>query len=146
MSDQMKNKLFALQTLALWVLVLFVVGWLVFKPDNSVSKDTIDKLTVAVERISVASEKMTAVANAQREWAADLRAAATENNINRDKEYADLYEKYGYDPQATTDNVHDFYNLQLQRTKDIGSGDIRGDENPASKAGTLQEPVGKSQK
>lgn len=146
MSDQLKNKLFALQTLALWVLVLLVVGWLIFKPDNSVSKDTIDKLTVAVERISDASEKMTAVANAQREWASDLRAAATANAIDRDKEYGSLYEKYGYDPEADTGTVHDFYNLQLQRAKDIGSGNVRGDENGTGKVGDVQKPVSQPQK
>lgn len=139
MTDQLKNKLFALQTLALWILVLLVVCWLIFKPDNSMSKETVDKLTVAVERISDASEKMTAVANAQREWAASLQASVDKKNATRDKEYEDLYEKYGYNPKAELNSLDSFYDLRLQRPEDIGSGDVRGNENPAGPIGIVQK-------
>lgn len=139
MSDQLKTKLFALQTLALWILVLVVIGWLIFKPDNSVSKETIDKLTIAVENMSDSAEKMTRVANAQREWVAAMQASVDRKTAIRDKDYDNLYEKYGYNHKAELNNLDSFYDLRLQRTENIGSANVRGNEDGTSKAGTVQK-------
>lgn len=145
MSDQLKTKLFALQTLALWILVLVVIGWLIFKPDNTVSKETIDKLTVAVESMSESAEKMTVVANAQREWVASMQASVDKKAAIRDKDYENLYEKYGYSPKAELNSLDSFYDLRLQRTENIGSANVRGDEDRAGEAGTVQKSNTKPQ-
>lgn len=142
MNDSTKSKLFALQTVALWILVLTVCGWLIFKPDNNVSRDTIDKLTVAVDRISAASEKMTQTANAQREWAENLQKSVAFNADKRDHDYENLYEKYGYNGKTDAGTLSDLYNLKLQRSENIGSGDLRGDEDRTGKAGVVQKPTG----
>lgn len=142
MNDTLKNKLAALNTIALWILVLIIGGWLVFKQDSTVSKETIDKLTDAVDRISVTAENMTKTANAQREWTESLQKTTYANNIKRDGDYENLYEKYGYDPKGDDGNLSSLYNLRLQRSEDIGSGDVRGSEDGTPKAEHVQKSVG----
>lgn len=141
MNESFKNKLAALNTIALWILVLFIGGWLIFKQDSTVSKDTIDKLTTAVDRISVTAENMTKTANAQREWTENLQKSSYANNLKREGEYEDLYQKYGYDPKRDAGNLSELYDLRLQRSEDIGSGNVRGSKDGASKTQSVQKPA-----
>ncbi|QGH71976.1 lambda Rz1-like protein [Klebsiella phage N1M2] len=144
MNDALKNKLAALNTIALWILVLFIGGWLIFKQDSTVSKDTIDKLTIAVDRISVTAENMTKTANAQREWTENLQKSTYANNLKREGDYENLYEKYGYDPKRDSGTLSDLYDLRLRRSENIGSGDVRGSEDGTSKTNPVQKPASSS--
>lgn len=145
MNESLKGKLTALNTIALWLLLLVVGGWLIFKSDSTISKSTVDKLTTAVDKISVASEHLTATANAQREWTDSLQKSTAINAQKRDSDYEDLYNKYGYDPKTGALSLSEFYGDGMQRPEDIGRSDLRGSSDPAPKAGDVQKPVSKPQ-
>lgn len=145
MNDSFKAKLSAANTIALWLLLLVVGGWLIFKPDANLSKDTVEKLATAVDKISVASENMTATANAQREWTDSLQKSAEINARKRESDYDDLYNKYGYDTKAGPHSLSEFYGDGVQQPEDNGRSELRGNQNPAPKAGNVQKPVSKPQ-
>jgi len=142
METPQMSKLKLINTVALWVLVLAVVGWLVFKPDPKLNQQTIDKLVVAIDKFSVASENINRQAMAQREWAEELQKQLALQNYDRDRNYNDLYGKYGYADESTTINLNDLYARQLQQAaKGNGSGQLRGDENGVSKTKSVQVPA-----
>lgn len=134
------SKWAALNTIALWVLVLIVGGWLIFKPEPSLNKDVLERLTVAVDKIGVASENMVQTSIAQREWSETLQKETVLKNQRRDNDYGGLYEKYGYPGTNTGATLNDIYDGQLQQPKGVNSGKLRGDENGASKTGVVQKP------
>lgn len=144
MSESTASKLPIFNTIALWVLVLSVVAWLCFKPESKLDKDTINSLTVAVEKFSVASENMAGAAKAQREWANNLQNAYSERGQQREAEYDDLYKKYDYNQQDGNVNLADLYNVRMQQPAQGVSGrDVHRDENGASKTPALPSATDK---
>lgn len=142
METSIGSKLKVLNTIALWLLVLGVVGWLCFKQDPKLNKETVDKLTVAIEKFSVASENINRMATQQREWADDLQKQIALGERNRNRDYEDLYSKYGYGEESGSATLSDIYSRQLQQTAQSNrSGQLRGDENGASKAKPVQVPA-----
>lgn len=146
MDEKWKVRIAGLQTIAMWLLLLLIAGWLFFKPDNTLNKDTIEKLSVAVDRISTASENMGKVAQEQREWAANLQKSTFENQQQRNKDYEDLYGKYGYDQNSNL-TIDDIYNRRMQQSaQDNGGRELRRDENGVGKTGPVQNPASQPQK
>lgn len=144
MNENWKNWAAGLQTIALWVLILLVAGWLFFKPDNTLNKDTVEKLSIAVDRISTASENMGKVAAEQREWSANLQKEMLTRQQKRDSDYEDLYGKYGYEENPNL-TLADIYARRVQQpAQDNGGRDVRRDENGTSKVGTGQNSASKS--
>lgn len=141
-----QSKLQALNTIALWIITLVVVGYLVFKPTNNISKDTVDRLADVVTKLGVASENMTKLADSQREWFTSLQQQALKNELKRNNEYSDVYKNNGYlDPQDSSVSLNDLYNSRLRtEAQDNGRGYLRGLQSPDSKAGVVQEPAGHS--
>lgn len=134
MSEQWKARISGLQAIAMWLLLLVVVGWLFFKPESTLNKDTIDKLSTSVDRISVAAENMGKMAADQREWAANLQQDLSERKRKRDNDYDDLYGKYGYDETANL-TLNDIYAKRVQQSAEgVGRSDVHRNENGASKA------------
>lgn len=145
MTDSLKNKLFLVNSIIGWVALFGLVLWLVFKPADTLNKETVDKLTVAVDNFSKASENMKDVANAQRGWSNALNKAVLLSEQNRNKGYGDLYAKYG-DDEASDTSLNDLYARQLHVTAESDGGrDVRRDEDGASKTGTPEKPVSKPQ-
>lgn len=132
-------KLAALSTIAQWLLVLFLGCWFIFKPDNSLNKDVVERLTVAVDKMSIASENIVRTSIAQREWSETLQKSIALNNQKRDSDYGDLYEKYGYDSKNGGLSLNDLYSSGVRVTEGVSGGELRGDEDGASKAGPVQE-------
>ncbi|AEV89577.1 lambda Rz1-like protein [Pseudomonas phage OBP] len=146
MDDKWKVRIAGLQTIAMWLLLLLLAGWLFFKPDNTLNKDTVEKLSVAVDRISAASENIGKVAADQREWAANLQNATQQNQQKREADYEDLYGKYGYDKNSNL-TIADIYARRVQQpTEDNGGRDVRRDENRASKTGPVPNPASQPKK
>jgi len=141
-----QSKLQALNTIALWIITLVVVGYLVFKPTNNISKETVDRLANVVTKLGEASENMTKLADSQREWVATLQQQALKNELQRNKEYGDVYKNNGYlDPQDASLSLNDLYNSKLHiEAQDNGRGHVRGLQGPDSKAGAVQESTGHS--
>lgn len=137
----MGEKLKALNTIALWIIVIIALGYLFFKPDNALNKDTVAKLTDVVDKLGVASENMTKLANSQREWFDNLKQQQESNEANRTKQYGTLYEKYGYgNDQDTSLSLDSFYDGRMrQQTKDIGGGDIRTKQGSDREAQPVQK-------
>lgn len=139
--DLNTSKLPVFNTIALWILVLIIGGWLIFKPDNTLNADTVKRLTVVVDKLSVASENMNKVANEQRNWYISLQQSALDSSRQRDGDYKDLYGKYGYDESKNNPvSLDDIYSRKLrQQADDNGSGNIRPVENRDSKTGDVQK-------
>lgn len=137
----MGEKLKALNTIGIWIIVLVVVGYLFFKPSNALNKETMNQLTTVVNNLSVASENMTKLANAQRDWFNDLKARAENGELERNNNYGTVYEKYGYGTNQDAGlSLDDFYNSRVQpQSNDLGSGHVRPVENGNSKAGSVQK-------
>jgi hypothetical protein len=142
----MEDKLKALNTIALWLIVFIVGGYLIFKPDTSLNKETVERLTQVVDKLGVASENMTKLADTQRDWFRNLQQQADTGELNRNNAYGTIYDKYGYkNPTDNSLTLDDLYNGRvLQQTKDLGSSDVRGVKNPDSKTGTVQKPASES--
>lgn len=144
----MSEKLKALNTIGIWIIVLVAVGYLFLKPSNTISKDTVTQLTTVVDKLSIASDNMTKLANAQREWFDDLKNRATTGELDRNRNYGNMYEKYGYDdnPDANL-SLDSFYGSRVQQqTNDLGRGHVRQVENGDSKAGSVQKPDSQPQR
>lgn len=140
------NKLILIQSIGMWVVVLLIAGWLVLKPDNTLSKDTVDKLTYAVDGMATASKNLTEVANSQREWYTVLQKSANQTDQKRNQEFGDLYAKYDYSKDNNTVTLNDIYDRKLhEQAQAIGSKHLRGDKDGTGKAGTVQGTTGKPQ-
>lgn len=137
----MGEKLKALNTIALWILVIVALGYLFFKPDNTLNKDTVAKLTDVVDKLGVASENMTKLANSQREWFDNLKQQQQTNEANRTKQYGTLYEKYGYgNDQDASLSLDSFYDSRVQQqTKDNRGGDVRTKQGGDREAQPVQK-------
>lgn len=144
--ENLGSKLNALNTIALWILVLIVGGWLIFKPDNTLNKDTVTRLADVVDKLGVASENMNKLANSQRDWYANIQQAAATGAVQRNNDYNDLYGKYGYEnDEGTSLSLNDLYDHRLRtQTEHLGSGHVRGGENTDSKNGSVQKPASES--
>lgn len=144
MNDAWKAKLAALNTIALWVIALVIIGWLIFKPSNTLTKDTVEKLTVSVDKIGTAANELNKAAIAQREWASSLQQTQALNYQNRENAYENLYDKYGYNEEGTSISLNDIYDRKLHtKAEGDGSSDIRGSQNSNSKTRAVQESTGK---
>ena len=145
MEQSTKDKLTAVNNIAILMMLAIVIGWLIFKPDNGLSKDTVDKLTIAVDRVAVAADNMNKVAIKQQEWSTDLQRNMTLNGQKRDNDYDDLYGKYGYSDEGGNISLNDIYHRRvLAETDNHGSRDIRPSQNGVSQAGDVQKPTGES--
>ena len=145
MEQSTKDKLTAVNNIAILMMLAIVIGWLIFKPDNGLSKDTVDKLTVAVDRVAVAADNMNKVAIKQQEWSTDLQRNMTLNGQKRDNDYDDLYGKYGYSDEGGNISLNDIYHRRmLAETDDQRSRDIRPSQNGVSQAGDVQKSTGES--
>ncbi|QYN79956.1 putative membrane channel [Kosakonia phage Kc263] len=143
MEQSTKDKLSAINTIAILVMLAIVVGWLIFKPDNGLSKSTVDKLTVAIDKVGVAAENMNKVAIAQQAWSSNLQKNMILNDQNRNDNYENLYGKYGYVNQDTSVSLNDIYSRRLHSEADNnGSGKLRPDQNGVDKAKPVQKPAG----
>lgn len=142
MEQSTKDRLTAVNNIAILIMLAIVIGWLIFKPDNGLSKDTVDKLTVAVDRVAVAADNMNKVAIKQQEWSTDLQRNMTLNGQKRDNDYDDLYGKYGYGEEGSTVSLNDIYHRRvLAETDHNGSRDLRTGQNGTGKAGDVQKPA-----
>lgn len=147
MIDITKDKLSALNTIALWLLAIAVIGWLCFKPDNNIGKETIEKLTVAVDKISQASENMNKVAIAQREWTTALQKQTLIDDDERESHYKDIYKNYDYGNEDTSINLNQLYANQLhESTEDNGSTNLRGIKDGTGKIRAIQKSTKVSEK
>lgn len=145
MEQSTKDKLAAVNAIAVLVMLAIVVGWLIFKPDNGLSKSSVEQLTMAVDKISVAADNMNKVAIEQQAWSNDLQKFMMLNGQKRDSDYENLYGKYGYVNQDTSVSLNDIYTRRLHtETNNNGSSKLRDDKDGAGQAGHVQEPAGKS--
>lgn len=145
MEQSTKDKLAAVNAIAVLVMLAIVVGWLIFKPDNGLSKSSVEQLTVAVDKISVAAENMNKVAIEQQAWSNDLQKFMMLNGQKRESDYENLYGKYGYVNQDTSVSLNDIYTRRLHtETNNNGSSKLRDDKDGTSQAGHVQEPASKS--
>lgn len=136
MSEKIKNILVASQAIAIWVLAFAIVSWLVLKPSDNLDKETINKLTNAVDTFSAATESMNNLAKAQQEFTLKLSNSVLLSQQKRDQDYVDLYKKYGVGNEMGPNDLDSLYGYGLQQpTESIGGRDVRGDENGASKTG-----------
>lgn len=144
----MSDKLRALNTIALWVITIMIAGYLIFKPDNTLNKDTVDKLGVMVDKLGVASENMTNLTNTQRDWFKSLQEQATKGDLERNNNYNGLYGKYGYaDDQNSGLSLNDLYDHKLRtQDNDIGSGNVRPVQDGNRKTEPVQKPAGEPQR
>lgn len=144
----MSEKLKALNTIGIWIIVLVAVGYLFFKPSNTISKETVNQLTTVVNNLATASDNMTKLANAQRAWFDDLKSRAQDNELDRNRTYGDVYEKYGYgnNPDASL-SLDSFYDSRVrQQINDLGREHVRPVENGNSKAGSVQKSDSKPER
>jgi hypothetical protein len=145
----MESKLKALNTIALWLIVFFVGGYLIFKPSSNLDKETVTRLTAVVDKLGVASENMTKLADSQRDWFNNLQQQASQGEVLRNNNYGTLYEKYGYKNAADTlgngsPSLDDLYHQRvLEQTDDLNGQHLRGVENPDRKDGAVQKPNSK---
>ncbi|QDB70297.1 hypothetical protein CF8_0129 [Aeromonas phage CF8] len=136
-----KTKL--LTAIGIWILIVFTAYAMFFKEDpNKLNQETVEKLVVAVDKFSLASEKLTQAAEQQREWAQNLEMQIAKQNLLIEQGYQGIYDKYEYDQTDASASLDDIYAKQLlQSTKGDGGGQLRGDENRTSKTGTVQDAV-----
>lgn len=140
MSERVRNILMASQAIAIWIVAFAVVVWLCFKPSDSLNKETINKLTSAVEKFSVATESMNNLAKAQQEFTNKLSNTVLISQQQRDKGYGDLYKKYGLDDEMSYSSLDDLYGYGVQQsTESDGGRDVRGNEDGTSKAGVSKD-------
>jgi hypothetical protein len=145
--DARTAKYMLIQSVGIWAFVLIVGLYILLKPDHQISKDTVDKLTYAVDGLGKSAQAMTEVANNQRQWYAELQKDSRDNGIKRDDNYDGLYAKYDYSKDSTTVNLSDIYDSKLhQQAQAIGSKHLRGVEDSANKAGPVQESVSQPKK
>lgn len=145
MEQSTKDKLAAVNAIAVLVMLAIVVGWLIFKPDNGLSKSSVEQLTMAVDKISVAADNMNKVAIEQQAWSNDLQKFMMLNGQKRDSDYENLYGKYGYVNQDTSVSLNDIYTRRLHsETNNNGSSKLRDDKDGTGQTGHVQEPAGKS--
>lgn len=143
MENNLSNKLQAANTIGIWILVFGLVLWLVFKKDNTINTETIDKLTVAVEKMGESAKNLSDIALAQRDWANNLERTMTQGNTQRDVDYAELAKKYGYENANVS--LDSLYGGQLQQpTKDNGGGYLRRNEDGVKPTSVVQDSTGKS--
>jgi hypothetical protein len=145
MMENSNGKLQLFQAFGVWILVLVVGGWLLFKPDTGLSKDTVTKLTTAVDGIATAADNISKIANSQREWYGNLQRTASLQDNKRDGDYNELYNKYEYGKDDTTLSLNDIYDRRMhEQAQNLGSQHVRGIENTTGKTGSVQEPAGNS--
>lgn len=139
--DVDKSKL--LTTIGIWILIVFTAYAMFFKEDpNKLNQETVEKLVVAVDKFSLASEKLTQAAEQQREWAQNLEVQIAKQNLLIEQGYQGIYDKYEYDQTDASATLDDIYAKQLlQSAKGDGSGQLRGDENGAGKTGAVQDAI-----
>lgn len=143
MSERIKNILVASQAIAIWVVAFAIVSWLVLKPSDNLDKETINKLTNAVDTFSAATESMNNLAKAQQEFTMKLSNSVLISQQKRDQGYGDLYKKYGIDDEMESSNLDSLYGYSVQQPAESVSGrDVRGDEDGASKAGPSKNAGG----
>lgn len=141
MNEKIRNILTASQAIAIWIVAFAVVAWLVTKPSDTINKETLNKLTNAVETFSTATESMNNLAKAQQEFTNRLSATVMLSQQQRDSGYGELYKKYGINDEMGTTNLDTLYGYSVQQpTEGDGGRDVRGDEDGASKAGTGKDP------
>lgn len=147
MEESTKTKITAITSIVMMVFMAILVCWLIFKPDNGLSKDTVEKLAVAVDKVSVAADNMNKVAIAQREWSNNLQRTMILGNQQRETDYENLYDKYGYGDKGTNTSLNDIYNRRLQQqTENNRSGHLRTGQDGTGEAPTVQGAIGESQR
>ncbi|QZA70616.1 hypothetical protein AH04_139 [Erwinia phage AH04] len=142
----MDEKLKALSTIALWIIAFMIGGYLIFKPDSNLDKATVERLATVVDKLGVASDNMTKLADAQRNWFNDLQSKASRGELDRNQNYGTMYEKYGYgNAQNNELTLDDLYGNGVQpQNNNLGSGNVRGSKDANSKNGSVQKPVSES--
>lgn len=137
MNEKIKNILVASQAIAIWVVAFAVIFWLCFRPSDNLNKETLTKLTDAVDKFSVATGAMSELAKSQQEFTNRLSTAVLVSQQQRDKGYGDLYKKYGVDGEMGDLTLDDLYGVSVQQPAEGDSGrDVHRDENGTSKAGS----------
>lgn len=141
-----KTKL--LNTIGLWLLILMAGYWVFLREDpNELNKQTVDKLVVAVDKFSEASNNLTEVALKQREWSSQLEQQIAKQNELLERSYSEMYKRYQYNETDSTSSLDDLYARQLfVKTERDGSGDLRGNENGVGKTSTVQKPTTRPEK
>ncbi|QBZ70660.1 hypothetical protein pETSU_079 [Edwardsiella phage pEt-SU] len=136
MSEKIKNILVASQAIAIWVVAFAVVSWLVLKPSDNLDKETINKLTNAVDTFSAATESMNNLAKAQQEFTLRLSNSVMVSQQQREQGYGELYKKYGVSDEMGTNDLDSLYGFSVQQpTESVGGRDVRGNEDGAGKIG-----------
>lgn len=144
MNEKIKNILVASQAIAIWVVAFAVVIWLVTKPSDSLNKETLTKLTNAVDTFSEATKSMSDLAKSQQEFTNKLSNSVILSQQQREQGYGDLYKKYGIDSEMGPNDLDSLYGYSVQQsTESNGGRDVRGDEDGASKTGAHKDPNSK---
>lgn len=143
MSNEQENpthiRIAALNAIGIWVMILVFGSWVLFKGENSLTNDTLAKLTASVDKFSEASENMNKLAIGQREAMNALFKLADNAAREREHNYGELYEKYGIDSKGNNINIDELYDIQLQLQPDSErSRYLHRDENTAAKNGAVQ--------
>lgn len=129
-----------INTIGIWLIVLILGGWLLFKPDNNLTKDTVEKLTSAVDKIAVASNNLNEVAKSQREWFAEMQRDTELSKSKREGDYNAVYNNYGYDSANNNLSLNDIYDRRLhEQAEGVRRSDVRGLEDTTGKTGSVQE-------
>ncbi len=142
MSEKVRNILMASQAIAIWIVAFAVVVWICFKPNDNLNRETINKLTDAVDKFSVATESMTNLAKAQQEFTNKLNSSVILSQQQRNKGYDDVYKKYGIGDEMGYTSLDDLYGTNGVQfpTEGDGGRDVRRNEDGAGKAGTGEKP------
>lgn len=136
MSEKVKNILAASQAIAIWIVALAIVIWLVVRPGDNLDKETINKLTNAVDTFSNATESMNNLAKAQQEFTLKLSNSVIFSQQQRDQGYGDLYKKYGINDEMGTNDLDSLYGYSVQQPAESNGGrDVRGNEDRTGKVG-----------
>ena len=132
-----KGKL--LNTLGLWLLVAFIGYFLFVRDDPSkLNQQTVDKLVVAVDKFSEASTNLSELAVTQRKWSIDLERQIARQNSLLESQSGKVYDNFNYSKEERNWSLDDLYASQLfQSAPDVGSADVRGNENGTSAAGNI---------
>ena len=147
MSEKLRNILTASQAVAIWIVAFAVVTWLVTKPSDTINKETLNKLTNAVETFSSATESMNNLAKAQQEFTNRLSNSVMLAQQQRDSGYGELYKKYGINDEMGATDLDSLYGLGVQQpTEGDGGRNVRGNEDGTGKAGTGKDPGSSSQR
>jgi hypothetical protein len=133
-----------LNTAAIYVFIGVFCFWMFFKQSPGIDKETINKLSIAVTNLGKAADTINQASIAQKAWAEELEKTLKNRQDERQLNYDDLFNKYGYNKEDHI-NLNDLYNFGLRnQTNSLGGEQLLNNPNPVKKSRVVQDTITES--